>query len=457
MEPRSDIVLVGAGPANIFLALELLDRGVDPRRILLIDKGASAFRRRCPANEDGCLRGPACAVINGFGGAGMFSDGKLEIVRHDTYAPRIYADRVFDHLRRFGVGLMPQAEQDAYLATLERARQVLAPVGLQIISGYIAQHIGTDRIKEITRSIERHLVERGVGLLINQRVHRVTRDGDGYLVTASGHDGVSRYSARTVVAGIGKSAHYDFAGIFEGFSFGTTPWPPIFGVRYEFPRDVLRSISYGVLRDPLISFRTPSDDEITTFCVCYGGQVVPYSTGHFVILGGQSDSTGNSQNSNFGVLFVMNKVGVASPADYVYHYAKAVEAVAGNKPVIQTYGDFAAGSTASSGGPHRTTIKYSEYFDLNLLLPAAVATRLRQLIESLGRLDPRFVAPDNIVSMPVVEFITPELEVDRSFESRYSGLFFSGVTSGRATGIITAAATGLVIAETLAAREGGTA
>ncbi len=76
--PNYDVIVVGAGPAGIFAALELTQAA--PVRLLMLDKGPSLNKRRCPARETGrCMKCATCALVTGWGGSGAFSDGKLTL------------------------------------------------------------------------------------------------------------------------------------------------------------------------------------------------------------------------------------------------------------------------------------------------------------------------------------------------------------------------------------------
>ena len=76
-----DLIIVGAGPAGIFTALELLRKSSTPHKILLVEKGKPVEKRHCPKDKTGvCVNcKPTCAITTGFSGAGAFSDGKLSL------------------------------------------------------------------------------------------------------------------------------------------------------------------------------------------------------------------------------------------------------------------------------------------------------------------------------------------------------------------------------------------
>ena len=77
MQPNYDVIIVGAGPAGIFCALELVRR--DGMRVLMLEKGQDVEKRACPARISSCHRCDPCSITCGWGGAGAFSDGKLTL------------------------------------------------------------------------------------------------------------------------------------------------------------------------------------------------------------------------------------------------------------------------------------------------------------------------------------------------------------------------------------------
>lgn len=448
------IILIGAGPANIFLALELLSRKVDPSHLLMIERGKSSFKRNCPATNSGCKHCRTCDIVHGFGGAGMFSDGKLEVDRAQKFDVTT-ATRVFEHMRQFGLELMTKDCQQMVLDRLAEVQQLLEPCGLAIQDDFVSQHIGTNEIIAITRKMEQFLTERNVKILFNQEVCQVTQDretGTYNVTTMDARDVKTSFESRVVVAGIGKSSHHKFEHIFNDIRIEKEPKPPILGIRYEFPVEAMSTISKGILKDPLIYWKTPSGDELTTYCTCHRGRVVPYHTGEILLLGGHALADDNQEVTNFGMAFIANSQKMANSSDYSYSYAKLANAYGGNKPVIQTYGDFLHNTLHDEHKPHRTALKNSVYGNLNYILPKMVADSIRDFIQRIAQVDDRFQDPRNILSAPIIEFVSPKMNISPNFESTNENLFFSGETSGQAYGIVTAAGSGIKIAEEIAFR-----
>ncbi|MGB9792327.1 MAG: NAD(P)-binding protein, partial [Thermacetogeniaceae bacterium] len=191
---RYDCVIVGAGPAGIFCALELVRSGKDIS-ILILEKGRDLKDRICPSREKRapCFGCKPCAIVSGWGGAGAFSDGKLALSTEVGGMLGSYLDReefeegirsVHEIYLEFGApkeiyGLENQDEIDALAkrATLAGLRLVPAPV----------RHLGTGRTQQILQKMKDYLLAKGVAIRTNTPVESLlVRDGAVCGVLTSG-------------------------------------------------------------------------------------------------------------------------------------------------------------------------------------------------------------------------------------------------------------------------------
>ena len=167
-----DLIIVGAGPAGIFTALELLRKSADPKalRILLIEKGRPVERRHCPKSEVGyCVNcKPGCAITTGFSGAGAFSDGKLSLSREvggelpeligEDFAQDLihYTDQIY-----LEFGADPHVEGVYEGAEIKDIRKRAIQAGLQLVDCPI-RHLGTEKAQQLYLNIQHHLAGAGV-------------------------------------------------------------------------------------------------------------------------------------------------------------------------------------------------------------------------------------------------------------------------------------------------------
>ena len=178
-------VIVGAGPAGIFTALEMLKNGTK-KEIVIIEKGASDENRQCPKSKTGHSMNckPYCHITTGFSGAGAFSDGKLSLsyevggdlpslVGEDVVQETInYTDKIYidfgadEHIE--GVG-NSEAVKDI------RKRAIKA--GLKLVDCPI-RHLGTEKAQEIYFSIEKYLINNGVNVMFGYECVYIVLDDD---------------------------------------------------------------------------------------------------------------------------------------------------------------------------------------------------------------------------------------------------------------------------------------
>ena len=171
---NTDIVIIGAGPAGIFTAMELLRRG-SKEKILLLEKGRSIETRKCPKAQTGrCMNcKPYCHITTGFSGAGAFSDGKLslspevggdlpQLIGEDTVQSLIeYTDSIY---LEFGADTRVEgvSEKEAVKEIRKRAIQT----GLKLVDCPI-RHLGTEKAQEIYYAIEQYLLNNEVMETVN--------------------------------------------------------------------------------------------------------------------------------------------------------------------------------------------------------------------------------------------------------------------------------------------------
>ena len=184
MNTQYDLIIVGAGPAGIFTALELLRRN-SQAKMLLIEKGKPVERRHCPKDKTGtCVNcKPTCAITTGFSGAGAFSDGKLSLsYQVGGELPDLigedFAQELIDYIDKIYLefGADPHVEGQFQGAEIKDIRKRAIQAGLQLVDCPI-RHLGTEKAQQLYLNIQNHLAAKGVEMLFETECENIILEG----------------------------------------------------------------------------------------------------------------------------------------------------------------------------------------------------------------------------------------------------------------------------------------
>ena len=432
-EPRP--VIVGAGPAGLFCALVLAECGARP---ILLERGRPVEERRRDVEafwRCGALD-PRSNVQFGEGGAGAFSDGKLNTGTRDP-RHRWILERFVEH------GACPDILIDA------------------------KPHVGTDGLYTVLRSLRRALLARGADVRFGHRLTGIeTEDGAVSALRVETAEGGCLLPARQVVLAPGHSARDTFALLRE---LGVPMEPKAFavGVRIEHKQSAVDAAQYkeaaGHPALPPSSYKlayhTGGGRGVFSFCVCPGGQVVAAAseTGR-VVTNGMSDLARDGENINGGLLVSV------TPADFGGAEGDPLAGVAFQRRLeeaafragggtyaapAQTVGDFLAGRPSAGAGSVAPTYRPGvAWGDLRACLPDFVCEALREALPELDRKLHGFAAPDAVLTAVESRSSSPvRILRDGAYQSALRGLYPCGEGAGYAGGIMSAAADGMRAAE----------
>ena len=424
-------VVVGFGPAGIFAALRLALAGARP---IVLERGQDALTRRAAveAFRAGGPLDPENNVQFGEGGAGTFSDGKLNTGTHDR--------RISFVLRQFYLHGAP--ESVVYDAK---------------------PHIGTDVLVDVVQNFRKTILAHGGELRFGSRMERlILRDGAvaGVEVCRGGE----RYilPCERVILAIGHSARDSFAALHEQ---GVPMEPKAFsmGVRIEHRQESVDLAQYGRVRGELpaadyaLNVHLPDGTSAYTFCMCPGGEVfAAASEPGGVVTNGMSYSARDGENANAALLVTLRPEDF--PEDDLFsglrwqrRIEQAAYACGGGdyRAPAQLAGDFLAGRPST--GPGSVLPSYRPgvvWCDLHELVPPRITAVLEQAIPALGRKLRGFDAPDAVLTAPETRSSSPvRILRGESCEAPIRGLYPCGEGAGYAGGITSAAVDGLRCAE----------
>ncbi len=460
METKTfDVIIIGAGPAGIFAALEL--SRYSGLRIAILDKGHDIDKRRCPIREGkgGCKHCQPCAILNGWGGAGAFSDGKLtlspavgghlgEILGEQATAKLIAeADAIY---RQFGA---PKTVYGTYTDEIEALEHKAALAGLRLISVPI-RHIGTERCENVMRSMRDALLARGVTVRTRTPVARILTE-NGQVVGVETDKG-ERLEAGRVIAAPGREGSAWLESIARELRLTLTRNPVDLGVRVELPAAVLEPITRLVYESKFIYYSRAFDDQIRTFCMCPYGEVSTEFAGDVTTVNGHSFADRRTANTNFALLVSKN---FTEPFDDPITYGKSIARLANllsGGVMVQRLGDLEAGRRSTVERLTRSvvtpTLPGAAPGDLNLVLPYRYVKNILEMLHAMDQIAPGVAAPHTLLYGVEVKFYSNRLHLTQELETEVRNLFACGDGAGITRGLIQASAAGLVAARAIAQR-----
>lgn len=459
---KYDVAIVGAGPAGLFSAYQLITENKN-LKVAVLDKGSCVKNRVCPMNKNGvpCKNCNPCAILAGYGGAGTFSDGKLNFIPRlgksdlTKYMSETEAYKLIDDTEE----IFNKFKMDAsiYPSNMDEAveiRKKVAIAGAKLL--LIKQkHLGSDHLPEYIDGICEYLENNGVTLIDRANVLDIrSLATDKHIVTYKKGKNEVELEAKNVIVAPGRTGAKWVQELADKYEIPYLSQSIEIGVRVEVRRDIMESIT-NIIYDPTIFIKTKTyGDEIRTFCTNPGGFVAKENYYGFICVNGHALKEVKSNNTNFAFI---SKVNLTEPVTNTRLYGESIARIANvmgdGKPIVQSLKDLKSGRRSEwhriNKGFIEPTLKDCVAGDLALVLPHRIISNILEGLETLDKIIPGVNNDDTLLYGPEIKFFSNEIETDNNFKLKNTNIYFIGDGAGKAGNIVTAAATGLVAARNI--------
>ncbi len=466
----TDVLIVGAGPAGIFCALELVKRG-DGRSITLVEKGLPIERRSCPKERVGhCVNCQPCRITTGFSGAGAFSDGKLSLSSEvgGDLPELIGADLVQRTIKRcddiyLSFGADSHVEGVDHPDEVAAIRRRAIKAGLKLVDCPI-RHLGTERAQQIYGRIQQHLLDAGVQMLFEHECLDLLVDGEGTTATctgavlrdARGKGGTPQVvHAKEVIVATGRRGASWLAGVCEAHGIAHEPGPMDMGVRVEVRNEIMEDVNNVLYESKLVGYPNPFRDKVRTFCQNPGGFVSQENyDGGLAVVNGHSYKDRKSANTNLAVLATQHfREPFDRPIEYSQRVGSLVNMLGAGHILVQRFGDILDGKRTWPAELSRSnvvpTLPDAEPGDITSALPYRTMTDIVEFIKAVDYVVPGFAAGETLLYAPELKFYSNRVRMDERFETSVAHLHCLGDSSGWTRGLMMASVMGLLMGEWL--------
>ena len=455
---KYDVLLIGGGPGGIYCAWELLHKR-PALKIALFEAGHPLEKRRCPIDGvkvKSCVKCPTCAIMNGFGGAGAFSDGKYNITNQfggtlHEYIGKQQALSLMEYVDEINMA-NGGAGTHLYSTGSTPIKKLCLENDLHLLDASV-RHLGTDINYVVLENLYNAMRDK-MDFFFDTPVRTVTKTADGYTVETD----KGTYEGRACVISVGRSGSKWMESVCSALGIGTKSNRVDIGVRVELPYDVFSHLTDELYESKIVYRTEKFQDRVRTFCMNPHGVVVNENTNGIVTVNGHSyeDPKLHTDNTNFALLVAKH---FSEPFKDSNGYGESIARLSnmlGGGVILQRFGDLIRGQ--------RSTVKrVEESFvtptlaatpgDLSLVMPKRILDGIIEMIYALDKIAPGTANDDTLLYGVEVKFYNMEVELDHDLQTCHKGLFVIGDGSGVTHSLSHASASGIFVARYLAENE----
>lgn len=450
-----DVIIIGAGPGGIFSAYEL-SRLKPDMSVAVFEAGQSLEKRKCPIDGKkikSCIHCKSCGIMNGFGGAGAFSDGKYNITNQfggtlHEYIGKREAIELMEYVDE--INMTHGGEGTKLYSTANTAiKKTCLQNDLHLLDASV-RHLGTDINYIVLENLYNELKDK-VEFHFMTPVEMVKKNDEGYIViTADGE-----FTCKKCIISAGRSGSKWMESVCEELDIPTKSNRVDIGVRVELPAEVFAHLT-DELYESKIMYRTAKfEDLVRTFCMNPRGVVVNENTNGIVTVNGHSyeDPALHTENTNFALLVSKH---FSEPFKDSNGYGESIARLSnmlGGGVMVQRFGDLIRGRRSTISRiqeSYVTPTLAATPGDLSLVMPKRILDGIIEMIYALDKIAPGTANDDTLLYGVEVKFYNMEVEIDNHLQTRHEGLFVIGDCSGVTHSLSHASASGVCVARYLA-------
>ncbi len=455
---KYDVIIVGAGPAGIFSAIELTQK--NNLNVLILDRGPEINQRKCPSSRGfECRHCEPCSILSGWGGAGAYSDGKLTLstevggwlnqyVSHQELEKLVgYVDSIY---LKYGASERVYGGDAEKVDEIERKASL---AGLKLIRQEV-RHMGTDKSAETMQRMRDDLEGKVVfqpktevkGLITESNVIEGVETVAGekirakYVIIAPGRGGAEWLQTEAHIRGL-----------------KTVNNPVDIGVRVELLASVMEELTKTLYEPKLVYYSRLFDDMVRTFCVSPYGEVTTESYDGVLTVNGGSYAERKTDNTNFAILVSTSFTEpFKEPIAYGKYIARLSNLLSGGV-MVQRLGDLVSGRRSTPERLARSvvtpTLKNATPGDLSFVLPYRYLADIREMLQALDTIAPGVHSRDTLLYGVEVKFYSSHLQLNNVLETKIQNMFTIGDGAGVTRGLIQASASGIIVGREIVKRE----
>ena len=478
-----DIIIVGAGPGGIFSAYELVKLKPD-LKIAVFEAGNPLEKRKCPIDGvkiKSCIGCESCAIMNGFGGAGAFSDGKYNITNQ-------FGGTLFEYIgKKEAIDLMKYVDAinlshggegtKLYSTANSEIKRMCLQNGLHLLDAQV-RHLGTDVNYIVLENLYNELKDK-VDFFFRTPVEKVEILDERSDVTVAyaeraagdipdaeenrsiGYRVLTKegsYSCTNCIISVGRSGSKWMENVCKALEIPTKSNRVDIGVRVELPAEIFASLTDELYESKIVYRTAKFEDLVRTFCMNPHGAVVNENTNGIVTVNGHSyeDPEKHTENTNFALLVSKH---FSKPFKDSNGYGESIARLSnmlGGGVIVQRFGDLVRGRRSNEERIREgyvTPTLSATPGDLSLVIPKRILDGIIEMIYALDKICPGTANDDTLLYGVEVKFYNMEVELDENLETCHKGLYVIGDGSGVTHSLSHASASGVYVARHIANRE----